>query len=123
MLRFPDKATVPPQGWRYLQRETGTTICGGDWGNLLQNIIAHRQANNIPIGAAFEDAVEFDICEMLKAEGTNWCVDSNTGLGDSVYALAHRMAIQIDNVAGTNLKECGACQKRRELLNNITLFK
>ena len=121
-LRFPEKNMVPPGGWKYLQRETNALIGGGHWGELLSNIVAHRQANNLPIGAAFEDAVEFDICESLRAEGINWCVEQNKGLGDAAYDALHRVAIIVDSVAGTNIKECGGCKARRDMLNNISRF-
>lgn len=43
------------------------------------------------------------------------------GLGDRVERIAQPIARVIDRVAGTNIQGCGACQKRKEWLNNITL--
>jgi len=43
------------------------------------------------------------------------------GLGDRVERIAQPIARVIDKVAGTNIQGCGACQKRKEWLNNITL--
>lgn len=40
-----------------------------------------------------------------------------TGLGDVVAKLAQPIAGAIDAVAGTNLKNCGGCKRRKELLN------
>jgi len=39
------------------------------------------------------------------------------GLGDVVAIVAQPIAGAIDAVAGTSLKNCGGCKKRRELLN------
>jgi hypothetical protein len=41
------------------------------------------------------------------------------GLGDRVEKIAQPIAKIIDKVAGTNMQGCGACQKRKEYLNNI----
>ena len=40
-----------------------------------------------------------------------------TGLGDRVERIAQPIARAIDKVAGTNIQGCGACQKRKEYLN------
>jgi len=45
----------------------------------------------------------------------------SVGLGDRVERIAQPIARVIDKVAGTNIQGCGACQKRKEWLNNITL--
>tara|TARA_R110000796_G_C14520858_1_gene430849 strand:- start:26 stop:244 length:219 start_codon:yes stop_codon:yes gene_type:complete len=42
------------------------------------------------------------------------------GLGDRVEKIAQPIAKIIDKVAGTNIQGCGACQKRKEYLNNLT---
>jgi hypothetical protein len=39
------------------------------------------------------------------------------GLGDIVHKVAQPIARAIDKVAGTNIQGCGACQKRKEYLN------
>lgn len=39
------------------------------------------------------------------------------GLGDRVEQVAKPIAKVIDLVAGTDLKNCGGCQKRKEYLN------
>jgi len=40
-----------------------------------------------------------------------------TGIGDVVHRIAQPIAKSIDKVAGTNIQGCGACQKRKEYLN------
>jgi hypothetical protein len=39
------------------------------------------------------------------------------GFGDRIERLARPIAKAIDRVAGTNIQGCGACQKRKEYLN------
>ena len=39
------------------------------------------------------------------------------GLGDRVERIAQPIARVIDRVAGTKIRRCGACQKRKEYLN------
>tara|TARA_R110000772_G_scaffold49854_2_gene114825 strand:+ start:2282 stop:2464 length:183 start_codon:yes stop_codon:yes gene_type:complete len=49
----------------------------------------------------------------------NYTVNTKTGLGDRVHAIAQPIAGAIDKALGTNIKRCGACAKRREALNNM----
>lgn len=49
----------------------------------------------------------------------NYAINTQTGLGDKVHAIAHPIAGAIDKTLGTNIKGCGACAKRREKLNNL----
>lgn len=39
------------------------------------------------------------------------------GLGDQVEKIAQPIARAIDRVAGTNIRNCGGCQKRKKWLN------
>ena len=41
------------------------------------------------------------------------------GLGDRVEKVAQPIAKVIDKIAGTNIQNCGACQKRKEKLNQL----
>jgi hypothetical protein len=48
------------------------------------------------------------------------CIEANEnkkGLGDRVERIAQPIARIIDKVAGTNIKGCGACKKRKQYLN------
>lgn len=45
------------------------------------------------------------------------------GMGDVVYKFAHPIAKRIDAIAGTNLANCGGCEKRRNKLNEAIPFK
>lgn len=44
------------------------------------------------------------------------------GLGDMVAAIAEPIAKASDAVFKTKLKGCGACRKRREMLNTLMPF-
>lgn len=39
------------------------------------------------------------------------------GLGDIVHKVAQPIAKVVDRLAGTNIQGCGACQRRKEYLN------
>lgn len=41
-------------------------------------------------------------------------------IGDAVETIAQPIAGTIDKLTGTELKECSACKKRKEWLNNLT---
>lgn len=61
-----------------------------------------------------------DPCERCPLAQPRWAVYGrcrNFGLGDAVAVVAQPIARVIDAVAGTNLKECGGCAKRRAALN------
>lgn len=42
---------------------------------------------------------------------------SRLRLGDAVHAIAHPVAVGIDRIAGTNLRNCGGCAERRRRWN------
>ncbi len=43
MAQLGSLTTHPPDGWKYLQRETGVWIRGEIWQELLDQVIAHRR--------------------------------------------------------------------------------
>lgn len=45
------------------------------------------------------------------------------GLGDVVAKVAQPVATLLDATMGTNLKGCGGCKKRQEVLNKVVSFK
>lgn len=42
------------------------------------------------------------------------------GLGDFVASVAQPIAGAIDKIFGTNVKNCGGCKGRQEVLNKLT---
>lgn len=65
MQKLLEQNTVPPDGFRYFQPETKTTVRGGDYYNLFANVKAHRLANNIPLGPNWQAEVEDQLCQTL----------------------------------------------------------
>lgn len=61
----------------------------------------------------FKTAAPLRITEALRKK-----VVRPEGLGDRVEKIAQPIAKAIDRIAGTNIQGCGACQKRKEYLNN-----
>jgi hypothetical protein len=45
------------------------------------------------------------------------------GLGDVVHAVAHPVAVAVDKVFKTDLKNCVGCAKRRVGLNEAVPFR
>lgn len=64
---------VPPGGWKYTQPETALLITDADYGALKSSVVAHRTANNLPIGADIDGEIQTQICYGLSFE---WCDDS-----------------------------------------------
>ena len=58
-------------------------------------------------------------CPITPAKWRAYGQCKNFGLGDAVALVAQPIAKAIDAVAGTNLKECGGCAKRRAALNAL----
>ena len=60
---------------------------------------------------------------MSSQPETKWRRPRNIrGLGDAVAILAQPVARIIDAVAGTSIRTCGDCQKRREAMNRAVPF-
>ena len=43
--------------------------------------------------------------------------DATFGLGDAVAVVAQPIALAIDAIAGTNIRNCGGCKQRQAMLN------
>lgn len=69
-LRLSQPSTVPPGGFRYLQKETGTTIRAASSTELKGAVIAHRRANSLPVGLEVDREIETQLCEQLPP---GWC--------------------------------------------------
>lgn len=64
-------------------------------------------------------AVPDQVWNPLRCKYWNECPQASFGLGDAVALVAQPIAKAIDAVAGTNIKQCGGCAKRREALNAL----
>lgn len=67
MQRLIETTTVPPDGFRYFQEETRTTVRAPDYDNLFVEVARHRKVNNIPMGALWQAQVEDQLCQQLPA--------------------------------------------------------
>lgn len=45
------------------------------------------------------------------------------GAGDAVEKVAKPIARAIDRVAGTNIRRCSSCERRRQMLNKAIPFR
>jgi hypothetical protein len=112
-MRLKDTSVVPPIGFTYQDHDTKAVITGGDFTDLLRNVTRHRAANNLAINENQEQMIHDQMCDKL---GPDHC--AGYGLGDAVHTLAQPIARAIDLVAGTNIRGCGSCAKRRAMLNS-----
>lgn len=68
------------------------------------------------------EVVHHDPCETCPIKPQKWRAYGQCksfGLGDAVALVAQPIAKAIDAVAGTNIKQCQGCAKRREALNAL----
>lgn len=71
--------------------------------------------------ATINHADPCDECPLTPRRWTQYGRCKTYGLGDLVAAVAQPIAGVIDRVAGTQIKSCGGCAKRREMLNRVQL--
>src|SRR6267378_438368 len=67
MQRLVEKSTVPPDGYRFFQSETRTTVRAPDYDNLFVEVARHRKVNNIPLGPLWQAEVEDQLCQQLPS--------------------------------------------------------
>jgi hypothetical protein len=65
MQRLVERHTVPPDGYRFFQAETRTTVRAPDYDSLFAEVGKHRKVNNIPLGPLWEAQVEDQLCQQL----------------------------------------------------------
>jgi hypothetical protein len=65
MLSLLDPTTVPPGGFRYLQRETDALLTAPSMSELLTKVRNHRLANNLPLSLDWKLEIENWLCEQL----------------------------------------------------------
>ena len=62
---------------------------------------------------------ESEIFDALRREYGS----PRVGLGDLVAKVAQPVAVALDSLLGTNLKNCGSCADRRAALNKFSLTR
>lgn len=61
----------PPNGWQYTVPETNCTIKAEFFEQLWKRILAHRNANNLPIPEAYREFIEDAACAQSNLGGTH----------------------------------------------------
>lgn len=64
-MRIIWSTAVPPDGWRYLQKNTGYRMTSMSLDDLMRQIKAHRLANGIPLEKDWQLKVEEEMCRTL----------------------------------------------------------
>lgn len=62
MKRLIPTSLTPHGGYSYTQPETNHTLTAYDFRSLVERVIQHRKANNLPVPFNIDDAVEMYIC-------------------------------------------------------------
>lgn len=66
MFHIKNLEVGPPGGWKYTQSESGFTISGITYGQLLKKVAAHRQANGYPTEGDLGQEIQEAICGSLS---------------------------------------------------------
>ena len=114
---YKDTGLIPQSGWVYKDPDTGMTRKGSDYKDLIDQAVKHRGANKLPVDKS-EEIVNDWLCSNNPP---NFCTEIR-GAGDVVYRVLHPIAKVIDRVAGTNVRGCSGCARRRAALNRAIPF-
>lgn len=112
-VRLKDKTITPPTGFFYKDHDTKAIITAVTFDELLANVNRHRHLNGLVLNGNQEQMIHDQICDKIDKS-----LCEGVGLGDIVHTFAQPIAKAIDQVAGTNIQSCGACAKRRAMLNS-----
>lgn len=126
MLRLKNKyGNCPPDGYRYVDPDTGHVTRREDYDSWLQAAAAHRRGNNLTIPLDFGAQMENQLCQILPA---GWCdfddesrprIDTRFGLRDVWnWAEAHLKLLGDNFVpqeeAERRAKICSSCYMNME---------
>ena len=112
-VRLKDTTKKPPTGFSYQDVDTKVVISAETFNQLLILVNQHRHINGLTLYGHQDQMIHDQICSKLDS---SYC--EGFGIGDMVHAIAQPIAKAIDQVAGTNIQGCGACAKRRAMLNS-----
>jgi len=60
-----NKQVTPHGGWRFYEKSTDTLVKGAHWNDLVRKVLAHREANQLPVDPGYEDEVEAYMCQEV----------------------------------------------------------
>lgn len=112
-VKIRDLSKIPELGWRYTSPDTGHQHTADTYEALVSSVAREKVQRGIQIPTYLEQMIQDQICDQNGGYGCE-----SVGLGDMVHAVAQPIAKVIDRVAGTNVQGCGACAKRRAMLNS-----
>lgn len=68
-MQLIDRSVTPPGGWAYTQPDSGFTLRGNSFEDLLKRVKNHRTSNNFYPGTNLMVEVEDSLCEKLLEKG------------------------------------------------------
>lgn len=99
-MKVPNPSKVPPGGaYHYVDPETGERFSHPYFGQLRVIAAAHRQANGLPVGVAFDVDYENNVCRNTPTAN---CISDEENL--SPAKLAARASRAIANWAKSGFK-------------------
>lgn len=108
-------ANKEPYFWKY--KGKGSTWINDNLEDLVTAVARHNALD--PFDHTVRAYYKREIVGQMCQEDPGLC--TQTGLGDLIHMFAMPVALMIDAVFGTRLKDCKACGRRRALLNRFKL--
>lgn len=97
MLKIRDTSSVPSRPWRYTCPEDNQSFSDVYFLKLLNKAKAYRRANNFPVGSAFNEEFEANLC----ANTPDLCFDF---VPPSMIAKAGKLAVALSRWAKSGFK-------------------
>ena len=91
MMRLIQTSVVPPGGYSYTQPETGQVLQSDSLHQLVNRVVAHRKANNLPVPFNIEDIVEEALCK----ERGELCADDSPAPVKRTRPVALDLAVRL----------------------------
>lgn len=66
MQGLRNKQVTPHGGWRFYEKSTDTLVKGAHWSDLVRKVLAHREANQLPIDPGYEAEIEEYMCREVE---------------------------------------------------------
>jgi hypothetical protein len=74
MLKLNNRSIAPNGGFTYTQPESGLTLTGHSWEQLVNRVKQHRVANKYPIHVNIEAEIEDQCCRNTVTD--EWCSEA-----------------------------------------------
>lgn len=123
MKKLRPVTTHPHGGFSYTQEETGHHMSDRTFAGLLNKVIEHRKANNIPVPFNIDDIVESHVC----SEHPDFCRDKDVKIPKRDQQITLELAVRftktlfyaagerVDQVEAESRAEvCSTCESNVE---------